>query len=604
MSIEDLGNLEVTSVSKRPQSLSDAPAAIYVITHDDIVRSGATSIPEILRLAPNLEVTETSPANYVITARGFNGNSAAQNFSDKLLVLVDGRSVYNPLFSGMYWDTVDILPDDIERIEIISGPGATLWGANAVNGVINITTKKAGDTQGALLIAGAGSNDKEAALQYGGRIGDNAAYRIYGKAFYQDAFETAAHASAHDAWYKPQAGFRIDWSPQKDTVTFSGDIYSGTEHQGATGEIVSGGNLVANWQHAMDDGSSLQFLTYFDDVHRGTTSSSGSFTLHTFDFEVQDVLTIDARNKLVVGAGDRINDYNIVAQIGPVTSLLFVPPSRTLNLVDVFLQDEFAFTDNVTLTLGLKIEDDPYSNWAPMPTARVSWRVDDENMIWAAVSRAVRSPTPFDVDVIEKLGAATFLNGNPNFESEELTAYEAGYRGQLSSDLSVSISGFFDVYNDLRSIELSPGPGVIEWGNLMRGHVYGLDAWAAYQLNDWWRLNAGLHLQHEELRFAPASTGLLGVSQQGDDPHVQATLRSSMNISDAITLDTDLRYVGILPNPRVPDYVEMNTRLGWKLTDKIELSLSGFNLLHARHLEYGPGDEIPRSALLETRLRL
>jgi iron complex outermembrane receptor protein len=604
MSIEDLGNLNVTSVSKRPESLSDAAAAIYVITHDDIMRSGATSIPEILRLAPNLQVTETSPANYIVTARGFNGNSQAQSFSDKLLVLVDGRSVYNPLFSGVYWDTIDVLPDNIERIEVISGPGATLWGANAVNGVINITTKKASDTQGVLVIAAAGSNYKDVAVQYGGTIGADVAYRIFGKAFYQNAFETAAHASAHDAWYKPQAGFRIDWTPDKDSVSVSGDIYGGTEHQGGSDQIVSGGNLTTTWQHPMDDGSTLQVLGYFDVVHRGTSSSSGSFTVRTYDIEVQDSITIDARNKLVVGAGDRVNDYNIVDEIGPVTSLLFAPSSRTLNLADFFLQDDYAITDSLTLTVGIKIENDPYSGWAPMPTARASWRMDDDNMVWAAISRAVRSPTPFDVDVIEKIGAATFLNGNPNFEPEELTAYEAGYRGQFGKNASLSVSGFYNVYNDLRSIEFSPGPGIIEWGNKMRGDVYGVDIWGAYQPTDWWRLNAGLHLQHEDLRFAPGSTGLLGVAQQGDDPHLQATLRSSMNLSDAITFDADLRYVGTLPNPKVPDYVELNATVGWRLTDQIELALSGFNLLHARHVEYAPGDEIPRSVLLETRLRL
>jgi iron complex outermembrane receptor protein len=356
----------------------------------------------------------------------------------------------------------------------------------------------------------------------------------------------------------------------------------------------------------MDDGSTLQVLSYFDDVHRGTSAQSGSFTLNTYDLEVQDAITIDARNKVVVGAGDRINDYNIVDELGVATSLLFSPDHRTLNLADVFAQDEFAFTDAVTLTVGIKGENDPYFGWAPMPTARVSWRIDPDDMVWGAVSRAVRSPTPFDSDVIEKIGTTTFLNGNPDFEPEELTAYEVGYRGQFGEKASLSVSGFWDVYNDLRSIEFSPGPGVLEWGNDMRGDVYGIDAWGSYQLYDWWRLNAGLHLQHEDLRFASSSPVhlLVGISQQGDDPHVQATLRSSMNISDVLTFDADLRYVGTLPDPKVPDYVEMNARLGWDVTEKIELSLSGFNLLHARHVEYAPGDAIPRSVLVETRLRL
>jgi len=255
LSIEDLANVQVTSVLKTPEPLSDAAAAIYVISGEDIRRSGATSIPEMLRLAPNLQVAQSSPSSYIITARGFSGNSAAQNFSDKLLVIIDGRSVYNPLFSGMYWNMQDVLPENVERIEVISGPGATLWGANAVNGVINIVTRKSSDSQGGTLELGTGNQHVSASLQYGGKLSDELAYRIYAKSFSDSSFETSSGASTHDGWSKPQGGFRLDWTPPGDQLTLQGDLYNGRVHAlGGSDQLISGGNLQANWQHDLGNG--------------------------------------------------------------------------------------------------------------------------------------------------------------------------------------------------------------------------------------------------------------------------------------------------------------------------------------------------------------
>ena len=606
LSIEQLANVEITTVSKTAQPLSDAAAPAYVISQDDIVRLGATSIPEMLRLAPNLEVMQTSPSNYIITSRGFNGNNAAQNFPDKLLVLIDGRSVYSPLFSGVYWDMQDVLPEDIERIEVVSGPGGTLWGANAVNGVVNIVTRKSADTDGGVLDLGAGNLQSSAALQYGGKLNDDVTYRVYARDFYARDYDTVAGAKAHDGWAKPQGGFRLDWSPDKDLVTLQGDVYGGSEAQlGAAHQIISGGNLTAHWDHPLDDGSSLNSLAYFDSATR-FSADGGSFTINTYDLELQHNFSIGSWNNIVWGAGDRIDTYTIQSRISTASSLIFSPPSRVLNLADLFAEDHIPLGDKVQLSLGLKLENDPYSGITPMPSGRLSWKIGANDLVWAAVSRAVRSPTPFDVDVVEKLGTVTFLKGNANFLPEDVIAYEVGYRGQLSSSLSVSVSLFQDVYNNLKSIEFSPAGGFpLQWGNGISGNVHGLEAWASYQVADWWRLSAGVNWSHEDLRFVAGASKLLGLSQAGDDPNHQASLRSSIRLSDDLNFDADLRDVGVLHNPAVPEYVELNSRLGWRVSPTLELSLSGFNLLHARHLEYqtGSGDEIPRSFFVESRWR-
>jgi iron complex outermembrane recepter protein len=604
LSIEQLADVEITSVSKSPQSLSTAAAAVYVITHDDVIRSGATSLPEMLRLAPNLEVMQTSPSNYEIAARGFNGNSADQNFPDKLLVLIDGRSVYTPLYSGVYWDTQDVLPEDIERIEVVSGPGGTLWGANAVNGVINIITRKASDTPGGVVTLGAGDQYSSAALQYGGKLDDDVDYRVYAKDFYQRALDTAAGTSAHDGWSKPQGGFRIDWDKAQDQLTLQGDIYGGAEGQlGAPNQVIGGGNLTGHWQHHLDDDSSLQLLTYYDETQRDV-ANGGGFVLNTYDLELQHNFRLGSWNNIVWGGGDRIYQYGITDQVGSATSLLWNPGHRTLNLGDVFAEDRIPVSDTVELTVGLKLENDPYSGVSPMPSGRLSWQVTKNDMLWAAISRAVRSPTPFDTDVVEKLGAVTFLTGNINFLPEQVTAYEVGYRGQLFGRVTLSVSAFQNEYANLKSIEPTPVVTLpLTWANTLQGNVHGVEIWASLQAMDWWRLDAGFNIQHEDLSFQPGSSMLLGIAQAGDDPHHQASLRSSMNLLDNLNFDADFRYVGALPNPQVPEYVELNARLGWKLSDTLSVSLSGFNLLHGQHLEYPGGDLIRRTAYHETRLR-
>ena len=602
LSIEELANLPVTSVSRSPQKLSEAPASIFVISRDDILRSGARTVPEMLRLAPNLFVARINPSDYVITARGFSTSFEAQNFSNKLLVLIDGRSVYNPLFSGMYWDLQDVLPENIDRIEVISGPGATLWGANAVNGVINIITRASSETQGGFVSLGAGNLRSSAAFQYGGALSEDASYRAYVKAFHENSFDTASGLSADDGWSKPQAGFRVDWKPGGEAFTFQGDIYRGREDR-APDLRISGANLQASWQHTFDDGSSLQVLADYDTLTRRPITRNGGFTLDTYNVEFQHSFALGSWNKILWGANQRTTDYDIDPQIGP-TSLLFAPGSGQLNLTSFFVQDQMALSDDFDLILGLKLENDPYDRVEPMPSIRATWRPDDTTMLWAAVSRAVRSPTPFDTDVIERLGAVDFLIGNPNFLPEKLVAYEVGLRTQLSPRASLTVSFFDHEYDDLRTIEPTPVVFLpLFWGNLMEGRIFGVEAWGSYQAADWWRLSAGLTIQDKEVSFKPGASGILGAPQAGNDPDFQAFLKSAVELSDDLTLDTNLRWIGGLPAPRVASYVELNARLAWAITDRLELSLSGTDLLNDDHVEFTvpPSDAIPRGVFIETR---
>ncbi len=597
MSIGQLEGLDVTSVTKTREDLSDAPAAIYVITQEAIARSGAVTLPEILRLAPNLQVDQISASHYIVTARGFSGNIGDQNFANQLLVLIDGRSVYTPLYSGVYWDMQDVPPSDIERIEVISGPGATLWGANAVNGVINIITKKASRTQGGLVELSAGNLGQSATLQYGGRASDTLAYRIYLRDYWGSDTELASGQSARDHWSRPQGGFRMDWSPDAvDDLTFQGDAYTGWEAQpGAPNENITGHNLQASWSHAWADGSLLQVLTYYDHTSR-STPGDGTYQLDQFDLEGQYSFDLDAANKMVLGGGLRVSPYHIYG----TGNLYFVPASRTLDLGDVFAQDSIALTPALTAILGLKLEADPYSGTAPLPTARLSWKASDDVLLWAAASRAIRSPTPFDVDVAERVGSLVALNGDREFESAKLNAYEAGTRVAFDSNVSFSLSAFYNDYDDLRSVEIVSGPAFLNlaWGNNLEGTTYGFEAWADYQALSWWHLSASFDELSEHFKFKQGATAPgIGTAQLGDDPSQSATLRSSMNLTDAAGFDADLRYAGALPDPHVPAYVELNTNLWWNLSDTTRLSLSGFNLLHARHLEFPSteADAVPRS---------
>ncbi|MEO8307598.1 MAG: TonB-dependent receptor [Pseudomonadota bacterium] len=600
LSLEELGNVPVISVSRSPQLLSGAAAAIYVISHDEIARSGATSLPDALRLAPNLLITQQGSSNFVAAARGLGGKPEVQNFSNKLLLLIDGRSAYSPLYSGIYLDAPDLVMEDIDRIEVISGPGATLWGANAVNGVINVITRPAYLTDGTSVTAIAGPREQDLSVRHGGEINE-LAYRVYAKGFQRDHASLEDGSSAEDAWYKGQVGFRMDWSLAAGTATLQGDAYSGLEDQPGPGkQAISGANVVGRWQ-THTDRTDLQLQGYFDHSQRAAPMDGGAFVLNTFDLEFQQGMNVGAAQKMVWGAGARLHRYDIANS----STLLFLPSERTLQLWNIFGQDTVTLNPALRLIVGLKLEHNSFTGWEPQPDARLAWQVNDSTLLWTSVSRAARTPTPFDADVLEKVGSVDFLTGNKDFESEEVWAYELGYRGALAPGLSLSVSGFYNVYDELRTIEPASGTVFLplRWDNQMQGHTYGMTAWAKWQIADWWRLAPGFSLLRKDLHFKPGASGLTGIGQSGNDPRGHALLTSSMDLGPDRTLDVSIRHVVSLPDPALPSYTEITARFAWRVSPAWELSVAGTNLLHASHLEYPAttGAEIQRNVVAEAR---
>jgi iron complex outermembrane recepter protein len=604
LSLEDLANIEVSSVSKSLEPLSDAAASIYVITHDDIIRSGATTLPEMLRLAPNLQVAQISAQSYAISARGFNLYGA-----DKLLVLIDGRSVYTPFFAGVFWDEQNVPPEDIDRIEVISGPGATLWGANAVNGVINIITRKSSDTQGGLVDLGAGNLLDRALAQYGGKIDANTTYRAYGEGFEERHDELLGAGSAMDGLRREQGGFRVDWSKTPDLITVQGDVYQNPEQQlDAQSDLITGRNLLARWTHQFDGGSSLQLQTYYDYSARLVSSDAGGDRLNVYDVDLQDSIPWGRQN-IVWGGGYRIEQDEFNDDLAAVPALFFNPAIATLDRSNAFVQDTVTVTDSFKVTAGIKLEKDAYVPLIPLPSIRAAWKITDTNLLWAAISRASRAPSREDRDLdeaIEIVKPPIFLLTNGEFQSEKLIAYELGYRAQPLSRLTFSVSTFYNVYQDLRSVQPTTAIVIpLVYGNDMEGSTYGIEAWATYQLMSWWRLSAGFNLLRENLQFKPGTGDLAGISSAGDDPHHQAQLRSSIDINPKVTFDADLREVGTLPNPYVAKYIELGARIGWKAANHLTLSLTGANLLQAHHIEFvvPPTEvEIGRSFFLNAQI--
>lgn len=589
LSIDELANLEITSVSKRTERLSQAPAAVYVITGEDIRRSGAISLPEALRLAPNLQVARLTSQSYAISARGFNSLQA----SDRLLVLIDGRSVYTPLHAGVFWDQQQVMLDDIERIEVISGPGGTLWGVNAVNGVINVITKHSRDTQGGLASTSIGNIDQSGALRYGGKIGDNATWRAYGLGTGFGETVDRADKGRHDGWTNRQGGFRSDFASGASSYTVQGDVFDNPIESGS----ISGGNVLGRWSHQLSETSSLELQAYYDQVDRRATGLTDS--LDTFDLQGQHSFRIGDAHQIVWGAGYRVhrdrfdNRQNI---------FVLRPISDTLQLGNVFAQDSIALTDDLTFTLGNKFE---YSSLTSeieyLPSARLAWRVNDNAMFWGAVSRAVRTPSRIDLS----LQAPGLFGPSPDFHSEKLIAYELGFRGRPDPRSTVSVSLFYNDYSDLRVLALSPA-GTLVFGNRMEGDTYGVETWGDYRILSWWRLSAGLTILRRNLHLEPGAVTAALDQHQGNDPNYQWSLRSSMNLTDTVEWDIGIRRVDSLPNPAIPSYTSLDTRLGWQVTPSTELWIAGFNLLDDRHPETGlltERGEIRRSVYAGARLR-
>ena len=596
MTLEQLSRVDVTSVTKAAQSLSAAPASIYVITREELLRSGVISIPEALRLAPNMHVTQLTSSDYSIGARGFAGAPDAQNFSNKILILIDGRSVYSPLFSGVAYDMQDVLMDDVDRIEVISGPGATLWGANAMNGVINIITRHAADSTGLLARVDAGAEETAAALRYGTAT-YGGCWRVHARWFDRGETEFADGADAANDWNKAQIGFRADHATGAHEFTVQGDYQEATQNfLGGDQADFSGANLLGRWTH---DGRRVdtRAQVYFDRVDRGKPPSGIAFDINTWDIEVQQSAQVGSRHQLIWGIGRRSHDYHTENNV-----LAFAPDHRNLFFTNVFVQDSIVLSPELTLAAGVKFEENFYSGWSLLPDLRLSWEPNDSTLLWLAGSRAIRAPTPFDADVQEFVGGNLFLEGNRDFQPEDLTAFELGVRGTPNANVSFSASMFYNEYDDLRSVELTPVTVLpLRWANLMQGSAYGIEAWANIQLNGWWRMSPGYRSVHKRLEFKPGSSQLLP-GQAGNDPSSSYQLKSSMDFGK-FTFDAMLRKIGEQPDPALDAYTELSARFAWRVNERIELAIKGFNLLDETHPEYAApqGHELRRSVLAEIR---
>lgn len=586
LSIDELSQIKISSVSKQEESLSDAPASIYVITRGDILSSGYATLPEVLRLAPNLNVARRTSTEYAISARGFNNA-----IGNKLLVLIDGRTVYTPLFSGVFWGQQDLMLEDIERIEVISGPGATLWGANAVNGVINIMTRSAQNTQGILATAYGGNFERGANVRYGGILGDKGHYRVYAKTMELDHTPRTDNLEVSDAYDKAQAGFRIDWESGSDRLTFQGDVYDGRSLDRGTivglelgREEASGANLLARWNRRYEDGSDLQVQTYWDHSKRE------DFFLYQpevdlYDIEVQYGMPFDS-HRLLVGGGYRHAEDTV----GPGFPTVFIPESRSLDWSNVFIQDEIRLTENLEATLGIKFESNDYTGVETLPSARLAWKLSGSDLLWSSLSRAVRAPSRFDRDVYAFAFLPIFqLTGGPDFESEVADVFELGYRGQVSDVLSYSVTGFYHEWDKLRSGEITAlAPLTIELENKIEGPAYGGEAWATWQATNNWRLSLGTTVLRKDLRLKPDSTDPEGVENDtlSNDPEYQRTLHSSLELPGPSRLDVHVRYVSELPNPVVPSYTAVDAYYSLQLGDEFEIALSLQNMFDTGHIEF------------------
>jgi iron complex outermembrane receptor protein len=578
LSLEELFEMEVTSVSKKPEKLSETAAAIHVVTDEDIRRSGAVSIPEALRDIPGVEVARVDSRQYAITARGFNSTTA-----NKLLVLMDGRSVYTPLYSGVFWDVQDTLMEDIAQIEVIRGPGATVWGANAVNGVINVLTKSAEQTQG-LLVTGGGGNEERgfAGVRYGGRLGPNAYFRVYGKYFDRDGADRPGGRDANDRFRMGQFGFRVDWkSGADDLLTLQSDVYDGSVAQPTPGHIdLSGGNILGRWTKRFSASSDLQIQAYYDRTNRDIPQTFGE-KLDTLDLDIRHRFNLARGHDVVWGFGYRYtNDH-----VDNSPALAFLPPHLTQNLVTAFIQDEVTVVENrLHLALGSKFEHNDYTGFEYEPSGRLAWTPSREQTVWGAISRAVRTPSRIDRELFVPGQPPYLLAGGPNVESGTVYAFEAGYKVQPTATLTASAATFYNVYKDLISLESGPP---LTFANGLKGKSYGVELEASYQPITRWRLNAGYTLFHLSLSRGPGSTDTTQVRQEGDSPRHAAFLESRLDLPRGIELDTRIRYVDALPNQSVPRYVAFDARLGWHASKNLEISVVGSNLADPEHPEFG-----------------
>jgi len=609
VSLEDLLNTEVTSVSKKEQKLSTVGAAIFVITQEDIRRSGATNIPDVLRMAPGVDVAQIDGNNWAVSIRGFNSL-----YANKVLVLIDGRSVYNPTFSGTVWNQLQVPLEDIERIEVIRGPGGTMWGANAVNGVISITTKTAQATQGCLVSAGTGSETSaDGLVQYGGEAGSGS-YRVFSHFFKTSSGGATSNSTADDHEHVLQGGFRSDWKiSARDSLTVQGDMVhieaaevfladgSLTPAQGVVHDVAASdtGNVLERWTHALDGGSSFSLQAYVDREDRTDQGFHEART--TWDLDFQHHWKLGTSNDIVWGLGYRATGDDLTAS----ASTSVTPARRKDNLSSAFVQDEIRLSRSVSLVLGSKFEHNSYTGFAFEPSGQLIWSASARQTFWASAARAIREPSRVDSGVQSDYGAVPYgdstailrVYGNPQLKSEKVRDFEAGYRVQASKRLSLDVATFLSYYSDLQTDEpAAPFVGMVAgqprliipivFNYLAHARNYGGEAFANFAVSNRWKISGGYSLLCMNIAPDPSSQDTSVAASAGNDPKHQFQIRSRLTPQPRWDWDVSMAYTGRRDALDIPASPRLDTRLAYRIGESTELSVTGSNLLQPSHAEF------------------
>jgi iron complex outermembrane receptor protein len=601
LTIEELAEIDVTTASRRTERLAQIAAAVSVIRQEDIRRAGVTTLAAAMRLADSVDAAQVYGPGWAITTRGFDISTA-----NKMLVLIDGRTVYSPLFSGVFWEVQDLVLADIDRIEVIRGPGGALWGANAVNGVINVITKRAADTRGLMVDVGAGNDTVgKATIRYGGGLGQGS-YRVYAKFRSADEHRFATGAPGNDPFSIGQSGFRMESIPDAQSSWFvQGDLYYATQglyDRPAT--RLSGGNVLSRWTRRFSTSSQFQAQAYYDRTYRRVQRQYKA-TRDTVDIDLQQQLILGARHELVFGTGFRVSRGD---DLGDGPGFFFDPQVRTSALGNFFAQDQIALSMNrLFLTVGSKVERNDFTGFEVQPTARLRWTPDNRQTLWTALSRAVRMPTRFDTDlrIVIPGTSILFLTGSENFESEDVVAYEGGYRVRPSAWVSFDVAAYVNDYNNLRSQEPPAAPGApIVLANGLNARTSGVEIAATVDLATWWQTHASFSRLTGKFSKDPASRDTTNGSSEANDPSSLFFVRSYLDLPRQFEFDTFVRYVGRRPRPLVPAYTELNLRLGWAVRPNWDVSLVAENLLHDRHTEFAAGtplEQFERAAYIRSQ---